>query len=140
MNIVYNARVGLIRFAKVFPFCLCFLTFVSLSETLIALSLQDYAIYDGGITLNTPLSWMIASKYEMGVYSVLAAIYLSVTFECCIWNRLSEVYLLVFLKEQVYFPTIELYEEYIYAICLTNIIVSGFFCYKGLKILNDSRK
>lgn len=32
-------------------------------------------------------------------------------------------------------PTIELYEEYIYAICLVNICICGLLVYKGIKIL-----
>lgn len=135
MNLVYKSRIGLIRFAKVFPFILCFITLVSLSETIFALILGDFVIFDGGITPNTPIAWFIASKYEFEIYSVLAAIFLSVAFETCVWNKASEIYLLVFLKQQTYFPTIELYTEYIYAICISNILISGFFVYKGLKIL-----
>ena len=140
MNLVYKARIGLIRFAKVFPFLLCFITLVSLSETIFALILSDFVIFDGGITPNTPIAWFIASKYEFEIYSVLAAIFLSFAFETCVWNKASEIYLLVFLKQQTYFPTIELYPEYIYAICIANILICCFFCYKGIRILTTSRK
>lgn len=140
MNLVYKARVGLIRFAKVFPFILCFIVLLSLSETLFALILNDFVIFDGGITPNTPIAWFIASKYELEIYSVLAAIFLSVAFETCVWNKASEIYLLVFLKQQTYFPTIELYPEYIYLICIINIALCSFFCYKGIRILTSLRK
>jgi len=140
MNLVYKSRIGLIRFAKVFPFILCFIVLVSLSETLFALVLNDFVVFDGGIIPNTPFSWFVAEKYEIGIYSVLLAIFLSIAFETCIWNKTSEVYLLAYLKQQVYFPTIELYPEYIYAICIANILICGFFCYKGIRILTNSRK
>lgn len=140
MNLVYKSRIGLIRFAKVFPFLLCFVVLVSLSETLSALALSNFVVFDGGITPNTPFAWFVGEKYEIGIYSVSLAIFLSVAFETCIWNKASEVYLLIYLKQQVYFPTIELYQEYIYAICMANILVCAFFCYKGIRIFLKSAK
>jgi len=140
MNLVYKSRIGLIRFAKVFPFLLCFIVLISLSETLFALVISNFVVFDGGITLNTPFAWFIGEKYEIGIYSVLLAIFLSIAFETCIWNKTSEVYLLVLLKQQTYFPTIELYIEYIYAICIANILICTFFCYKGITIFLKSAK
>ena len=140
MNLVYKSRIRLIRFAKVFPFILCFIVLVSLSETLFALVLSDFVVFDGNITPNTPFAWFVGEKYEIGIYSVLLAIFLSIAFETCIWNKTSEVYLLAYLKQQVYFPTIELYPEYIYAICIANILICGFFCYKGITIFLKSAK
>lgn len=135
MNLVYKSRIGLIRFVKVFPFILCFIVLISLSETLFALVLSDFVEFDGGITPNTPFAWFIGEKYEIGIYSVLLAIFLSIAFETCIWNKSSDVYLLAYLKQQTYFPTVELYPEYIYAICIANILICSFLCYKGLRII-----
>ena len=140
MNLVYKSRIGLIRFAKVFPFLLCFIVLISLSETLFALLLSDFVILDGSLTPNTPFAWFIGEKYEIGIYSVLLAIFLSIAFETCVWNKASEIYLLVLLKHQTYFPTIELYIEYIYAICIANILICAFFCYKGITIFLKSAK
>lgn len=140
MNFVYKSRIGLIRFAKVFHFILCFIVLVSLSETLFALVLSDFVVFDGGVTPNTPFAWFIGEKYEIGIYSVLLAIFLSIAFETCVWNKASEIYLLVLLKQQTYFPTIELYIEYIYAICIANILICAFFCYKGITIFLKSAK
>ena len=140
MSLVYKSRIGLIRFAKVFPFLLCFIVLVSLSETLFALALSDFVVFDGGITPNTPLAWFIADKYEFEICSVLAAIFLSIAFETCAWNKASEIYLFVYLRQQTYFPTIELYPEYIYAICIANILVCAFYCYKGINIFLKSAK
>ena len=67
MNLVYKSRIGLIRFAKVFPFLLCFIVLISLSETLFALLLSDFVILDGSLTPNTPLAWFIADKYEFEI-------------------------------------------------------------------------
>ena len=116
MNLVYKSRIGLIRFAKVFPFLLCFIVLISLSETLFSLLISDFVILDGSLTPNTPLAWLIADKYEF------------------------EIYLLVLLKQQTYFPTIELYIEYIYAICIANILICAFFCYKGITIFLKNAK
>lgn len=140
MNLVYKSRIGLIRFAKVFPFLLCFIVLISLSETLFALLISDFVILDGSLTPNTPLAWFIADKYKFEIYSVLAAIFLSIAFETCVWNKASEIYLLVLLKQQTYFPTIELYIEYIYAICIANILICAFFCYKGITIFLKNAK
>ena len=140
MNLVYKSRIGLIRFAKVFPFVLCFIVLVSLSETLFALILSDFVVFGGSVTPNTHFAWFVGEKYEIGIYSVLLAIFLSIAFETCIWNKTSEVYLLIYLKQQVYLPTIELYPEYIYAICIANILICGFFCYKGIRIFLKSAK
>ena len=140
MNFVYKSTIGLIRFAKVFPFILCFIVLVSLSETLFALVLSDFVVFDGCVTPNTPFAWFIGEKYEIGIYSVLLAIFLSIAFETCVWNKASEIYLLVLLKQQTYFPTIELYIEYIYAICIANILICAFFCYKGITIFLKSAK
>ena len=91
MNLVYKSRVGLIRFAKVFPFLLCFIVIVSLSETLFALALNDFVVFDGSVIPNTPFAWFIGEKFEIGIYSVLLATFLSTAFETCIWNKLSDI-------------------------------------------------
>lgn len=140
MNLVYKARVGLIRFAKVFPFILCFIVLVSLSETLFALLMSDFVLFDGSLIPNTPFSWIIAEFYTFGIYSLLLAFVFAISFETCIYNKASIGYLALFLGQQKYFPTIELYTEYIYAICIANILICGFFCYKGIRILTISRK
>lgn len=134
MNLVYKARIGLIRFAKVFPLLLCFIVLVSLSETLFALLISDFVLLDGSLIPNTPFSWLIAEFYTFGIYSLFLALVFAISFETCFYNKASIGYLAIFLVQQKYFPTIELYPEYIYAICLANIIVAGYLTYKGIKI------
>lgn len=135
MSIVYKARVYLIRFSKVFPFALCFIVLLSLIETLYALYIGDFVLYDGSLTPNTPIAWFIARYYEFGVYSLILALVFAISFETCIYNKASIGYLTIFSGQQLYFSSIELYPEYIYLICIINIIISAFFVWKGLRIL-----
>lgn len=135
MNIVYKSRICLIRFAKVFPFVLCFLVLSSLIETLYALCICDFVLYEGNLTPNTPIAWHIARYYTFGVYSLILAFVFAISFETCIYNKASIGYLAIFLGQQKYFPTIELYPEYIYAIVTFNLLCSGFFVFKGITIL-----
>lgn len=135
MSIVYKARVYLIRFSKVFPFALCFIVLLSLIETLYALYIGDFVLYDGSLTPNTPIAWFIARYYEFGVYSLILALVFAISFETCIYNKESIGYLTIFSGQQLYFSSIELYPEYIYLICIINIIISAFFVWKALRIL-----
>lgn len=137
MNIVYQSRVLLIRFAKAFPFFLCFLVAISFSETLIALLTDSYANLYGNIVPYKPLSWFIARQYEYGILSVISALALSVAFETCVWNKLCIVYLAFVLWEKYYLIDIELYIEQIYMITFGNIVVSAFLIYKCIKMLKD---
>lgn len=134
----HKTRVLLIRFAKSFPFVICFIVLFSYSECLIALTTNNYAIYDGAIIPNTPMSWCIARNYEYGVYSIIAAIVLSVAMETCVWNKLAIVYLIVQLLEKHYFENIELYVETIYAIIVVNVAICCFFVWKGVKIVSSA--
>lgn len=133
MNLIYKSRIGLIRFAKVFPFLLCFIVLISLSETLFALVLSDFVEFNGGITPNTPFAWLIANYFEFDIYSLILALVFAISFETCVYNKASIGYLAIFLGQQKYFPTIELYPEYIYIICMVNIIIASWLVYKGVK-------
>ena len=65
---------------------------------------------------------------------------ISIAIETCLANKACCVYLGVNLYEKSYFANVELYTEYIYAICATNIIVSAYFTYKGISIFLKSAK
>ena len=134
MNVVHQSRILLIRFAKVFPFILCFLVTISFSETLFAMLIESYANLDGCVIPNKPISWFIARQYEYGIYSVIFALALSIAFETCIWNKLSIAYLTFALFEKSYFD-FEMDVWLIYVICLANILVAGYLTYKGIRIL-----
>lgn len=134
MNIVYESRILLIRFAKVFPFMLCFLVAISFSETLFAILTESYANMDGYVILNKPISWFIARQYEYGIYSIIVALALSIAFETCIWNKISIAYLTFALWEKTFFD-FELEPTMIYVICIANIIVAWYLIWKGFRIL-----
>lgn len=125
----------LIRIGKFLPFVLCGIVFFSYSENVIALYNQDYLYFDRYIVLNTKFSFIIADSFEYDLLTIFAAGVLSNALSTCIYNKLAVLYLLVHLAEKKFFITVELYPEYIYAICVANIIICTFLCYKGLKQL-----
>lgn len=135
MSIVYKARVTLIRTAKVFPFILCFIVCISYTESMYALLMKNYCMLDDSITLYKPISWFVGNIFLYEWYAIIMATILSFAMETCWANKASIIYLCVNAWERDYFLTIELYPEYVYAICIANIIVSGFFVWKGIKIL-----
>lgn len=85
--------------------------------------------------LDKPFAWFIGDWFVYGWQIVFIAILLSLATETCIWNKLSIAYLCANILERDYFITIELYEEYIYAIVLFNIAISGYLTWKGIKRL-----
>lgn len=127
----------LIRLGKILPFVLCFVILISYIESVFALYAEDFMLYDGNITLNTPISFRLASIFEYDMLTIFAATILSVSVETCKWNKISLFYLACHLLFCKYIEGCELYPEYIYAICIINILVCGFFCYKGLRILTN---
>lgn len=140
MNIVYKSRVFLVRFAKVFPFILCFIVCISYVESVYALANENFYAYGNDVVLYKPFSWLISEYFIYNWYTILAATVLSFAMETCWYNKVCVVYLCFNAWERDYFITIELYPEYIYAICIANILICGFFCHKGIKILLSSRK
>ena len=140
MDLIYKSRVLLIRFAKVFPFIICFLALISYTEDVYALIREDYMQFDDGYILYKPLSWNIAKLFVYDWYTIITATVLSFAFETCWYNKACVVYLCFNTWERDYFITIELHPEYIYAICIANILICSFFCYKGLRILTSSQK
>lgn len=123
----------LIKFGKILPFMLCFVVLIAYLESFIALCTDNFLLYEEYITLNTPISFWIASKFKYDVLTIFAATILSISVETCVWNKLSLCYLTLHYLSIQYIEKQELYPEYIYAICITNIIICGFFCYKGVK-------
>lgn len=128
-------RRALIRLGKVIPFILCFIVFVSYLEDVYAIYTNSYMEFADGVYLYKPISWAIGNLFEYNVSHLLVLCVLSIAISTCIYNKMACGYLGVNLYEKYYFPTIELYEEYIYAICLVNICICGLLVYKGIKIL-----
>ena len=125
----------LIRIGKILPFVMCFIVLIGYVESCIALYFNDYVLYGNDTILNTKVSFAINKFIEYDIQILVVLCIISVAIETCVYNKLSCAYLGINLLEKSYFSTIELYPEYIYLICVTNIIVSAFFVWKGLRIL-----
>ena len=134
MSVVYKARLFLIRFAKVFPFILCFIVCTSYIESAYALSNGNFYAYGNDIVLYKPFSWIISEYFIYNWHTILVATVLSFAMETCWHNKACVVYLCFNAWERDYFITIELYTEYIYAICLANIIIAGYLTVKGIML------
>lgn len=124
----------LIRLGKCLPFVLCGAICVSCVEMLIALATHDFISYNGTIILNTPISFAIGLYFEYDTLVCVLSFVLSIAIAACKWNLWATFYLLVHLMEKSYFD-FELDEWQIYVIAIANLIVSGYFTYKGIKIL-----
>lgn len=135
MDLIYKSRVLLIRIAKVFPFVICLSVLISYTEDIYALLCENYIQLDDNYILYKPLSWSIAKLFIYDWYTIVVATILSCAFETCWYNKACIVYICLNAWERDYFITIELYPEYIYAICIANILICVFFCYKGIRIL-----
>ena len=140
MNIVYRTRVILVNMGKMLPFVLCGIILVSYSETMFSLATSDFVEWNGYTIPNTPVSWFIGNYFEYDLVTLFALLIMSIAVQTCFWNKISLLYLFLQLKEKEYLSSIELYPEYIYAICIANILICSFFCYKGIRILTSSRK
>lgn len=130
-----KARRFLIKLGKILPFVICFVVFVGYMESLYALYREDYLEYEGYLTLNTPISFWIASKMKYDSLVLFVCMVTSIAIETCVWNKLSIIYLFVQLLEKEYFQRVELYVEYIYIAVILNIMISGFFVWKGLILI-----
>ena len=130
----------LIRVGKILPFIVCLLILLQYAETAFALLLSDFLVYDDMVIPNTPISFFIGRYFEYNLQMFVVLCIISIAIETCLANKACCVYLGVNLYEKSYFANVELYTEYIYAICAANIIVSGYFTYKGIRILTNSQK
>ena len=127
----------LIRIGKILPFVICFLVCLNYAETAFALTTNNYLDWNGVVIPNTPISFFIGAYFEYNLQMLVVLCIISIAIETCWANKACCVYLGVNLYEKSYFANVELYTEYIYAICAANIIVSAYFVYKGIKILTN---
>lgn len=125
----------LIRVGKILPFIVCLLILLQYAETAFSLLLSDFLVYDDMVIPNTPISFFIGQYFEYNLQMLVVLCIISIAIETCIYNKLACLYLGVNLYEKSYFANVELYTETIYIIAVANIIVSGFFVYKGAKML-----
>lgn len=128
----------LIRVGKILPFIVCLLILLQYAETAFALLLSDFLVYDDMVIPNTPISFFIGRYFEYNLQMFVVLCIISIAIETCLANKACCVYLGVNLYEKSYFSNVELYPEYIYVICIANILICVFFCYKGIKILTKT--
>ena len=124
----------LIQLGKILPFVICFLVCINYIEILFAVATYDFLDWNGIVVPNTPFSFFIGQYFEYNIQMLVVLIIISIAIETCIYNKLSCAYLGINLFEKSYFNS-ELYPQYIYLICIINIIISAFFVWKGLRIL-----
>ena len=136
---VTKIRKLLIKVGKVLPFVICFITCLNFIETAFATATSDFLVYDGIVIPNTPISFFIGQYFEYNVQMLAVLIIISIAIETCIYNKLACVYLGVNLAEKSYFD-FELDIWQIYTIATINLLVSGYFTYKGIRILTNSQK
>ena len=129
----------LIQIGKTLPFVLCSIVFISYLEMAFASATSDYLLYDGMVILNTPISFFIGRYFEYDLLVCVISLITSIAIEACRWNLWATFYLFVHLAEKSYFD-FELDIWQIYTIAIANLIVSGYFTYKGITIFLKSAK
>lgn len=132
MSFVYKARVTLIKFAKAFPFVLCFIVLVSYFESLVSLLSESYSTLDDCLVLSKPVSWFVGEYFVYDWYAIIIAVVLSFAMETCVYNKIAIVYLCINALERDFFLTIALYPEQIHPIVTANILVCGYITWKGV--------
>lgn len=130
-----TARRILIRIGKSLPFLFAFLVFVNYTENVYAITLGKYADFGGNLVYDTPLSYAIASYIEYDCALVILAGIISLAIEACIWNLLCGVYLLFNLLEKSFFLTHDFSPEVYLYVSVVNMLIAGFLCFQGGKIL-----
>ena len=129
----------LIQIGKTLPFVLCSIVFISYLEMAFSSATSDYLLYDGMVILNTPISFFIGRYFEYDLLVCIISLIMSIAIEACRWNLLATFYLFVHLAEKSFFD-FELDVWQIYIIAIANLIVSGYFTYKGITIFLKSAK
>lgn len=131
---IYKTRQTLIVIGKQLPFIVCFIVLISYAECLHSLYTKDFVYYHGFFVLNKTLSWQFGTYFEYNAVSLAILTIISYALETCLWNKLAIDYLALQLLEKNYFLTIELNEQTLYAIIITNIAVSALLTTKGMII------
>ena len=132
-------RAMLINIGKSLPFILCAVIFVSYTETLFALETNDFVLYNGSLIPNKRLSLFLGLFFEYNLQLLFVVTILTFAIRTCIHNKMALGYNYINLAEKSYFD-FELDIWQIYTIAIANLIVSGYFTYKGIRILTISQK
>lgn len=139
-GVVGKTRLLLIQIGKTIPFVMCLIACISYIEDINALVANDYIEFQDGIYLNKPISWAIAKCFEYESPTIVVISILSVAIQTCIYNKFACAYLAINLYEKSLFANYEFENNVYYTISIINIMVCTFLCYKGTKILYNSRK
>lgn len=134
-----KARRALITIGKMIPFVLCFIVSIAYLETIYALFFEQYLYFWDCTILNTPISFYIGNIMEYDLLVCIVTLIISIAIEACKWNLWATFYLFVHLAEKSFFD-FELDVWQIYTIAIANLIVSGYFTYKGTTIFLKSAK
>jgi hypothetical protein len=118
------------------PFAICFIVCINYLEILLAILYKDYAYYEGYVTLNAPLSNLIAKYFEYDVLSVIVTLIISVAIETCKWNKLAVLYTALQLMFKIGVADMELSLTAVGIMSAINVIISAFLVYKGIRMLN----
>lgn len=132
ISVIRKARIFLIRIGKILPFVICGLVFISYAESIFATITQDYILYDDYALLRKPISFFIGQYFEYNLQMLFVLIVLSIAIETCVYNKLACAYLGFNLLEKSYLD-FELEPTTIYIICITNIAISGYLTWRGIK-------
>ena len=137
MNVAHSARIALIKGGKVLPFFICAIVLISYTESIIAVATNDYNEYNDYVALNKPLSFFIGSIFEYDTLTVVVTLIISVAIDACIINRLAVLYLAIHLCFKSYIESIETTEIDVVAISAVNIIICGWFCWRGVGVITS---
>ena len=105
------------------------------TETLFAATTERFIDYGGVVIPNTPLSFVVASYFfEYDWAFVCITFVISIAIQACMANLLATMFLFFHLAEKAFF-TFEVDIPTVIVISSFNVIIAGFFTYKGIKIL-----
>ena len=125
-------RYALIEIGKMAPFILCAIVCISYVESLYALLAHRYMEFGDGVYLYKPISWALASFIEYEIPALTVLTILSIAIESCKWNRFACLYLFCNILQRFWFAAHE-YTITIYnGVCVANIIIASWLCYKGI--------
>ena len=130
---MHRVRRLLIKIGKSAPFVICFVVFVSYSETIYSLTIGRYSQFHDYTTLYKPISETIGNVFEYDSLTIFILSVLSIASETCRWYKIACVYLIFNLAVSDYAFSKELTTESIYAISYTKAAVSLIIVYKGMK-------
>ena len=132
---IRRARILLIQLAKSLPFILRIFVIVSYYETLYSIALNNFYYIESNKCLipKKYLSWAIGNIFTYNVWTLLLALFLSICFETCLYNKLSIVYLASGLIQKQLLQSVEVTQVTAIAICIVNIALASYLVYKGCR-------